>query len=273
MTPLATNPNTPPRRGGGAASTPDTTPSSHPGTTRRGRRVYRRRDALVASGPAAVVLLSGGVDSSTLLHHVHASRRYKTIYALSFNYGQKHSRELAMASWQARAAGVKEHRVLDLSFFGELVKGGSALTDAAIQVPDLAAIRGRARRQPPTYVPNRNMMLLSLAAAYAEAHGCRDVFYGAQAQDEYGYWDCTPEFVRRLNRVLALNRGTPVRVHAPFAAKSKAAVVALGLRLGVDYAHTWTCYRGARRPCGACPSCVERARAFQRAGVPDPITH
>ncbi len=216
--------------------------------------------------------MSGGMDSATLLHYV-KKRLKRRIYALSFRYGQKHSRELEMAKWQAKAAGAVEHRVIDISFFGRLTKGGSALTDEAIPVPDLKALSAKQRRQPPTYVPNRNMVLLSLAAAYAEAKGAADVFYGAQAQDEYGYWDCTVDFVERINDILRLNYGKAVTVHAPFAGMPKATVLKIGMRLGVDYAHTWTCYRGGRRPCGTCPSCVERARAFRETGVKEKRNH
>jgi len=97
------------------------------------------------------------------------------------------------------------------------------------------------------------------------------VFYGAQAQDEYGYWDCTSEFVRRINHVLALNRATPVTVHAPFVMLKKAETVKLGIELGVDFSRTWSCYRGGEKPCGVCPTCVERANAFAAAGAPDPL--
>lgn len=217
----------------------------------------------------AVVLLSGGMDSATLLYYVKRRLKVRTLHALSFAYGQKHSRELEMARWQARRAGVREHRVIDISFFGGLVTGGSALTDKAIRVPDLTNLSGRQRRQPPTYVPNRNMVFLSLAAAYAEARGIRDVFYGAQAQDEYGYWDCTADFVERINHVLKLNRRKAIAVHAPFARMKKAVVLRNGLALGVDYSHTWSCYRGGKKPCGTCPTCVERAEAFRVVGVED----
>jgi len=210
----------------------------------------------------AVVLLSGGVDSTTLLHYVCKHLHVKTVYALSFLYGQKHSRELDMAKWQAKEAHVFEHRIIRLPFFSNLISGSSALTDRSIPVPNMKDLSERQKRQPPTYVPNRNMILLSLSAAYAEARGVRDVFYGAQAQDEYGYWDCTVDFVSKINDVLRLNRYKTVRVNAPFVGMSKAAVVRIGINLGVDYAHTWSCYRGGRSPCGRCPSCVERIKAF-----------
>ncbi|MBL7076179.1 MAG: 7-cyano-7-deazaguanine synthase QueC [Kiritimatiellae bacterium] len=221
---------------------------------------------------SAVVLLSGGIDSSTLLHYVHCTLGVETIYALSFQYSQRHSRELVAAAAQAAAVGVHEHRILDISGFGGLTAAGSVLTNPEVEVPDLAAIPESERQQPPTYVPNRNMALLSLAAAYAEANGVRDIYYGAQAQDEYGYWDCTTDFLARINALLALNRKDAVTVHAPFVEKRKADVVRIGLDLGVDFALTWTCYRGGDRPCGTCPSCVERAGAFSETGQTDPLT-
>jgi len=210
----------------------------------------------------AVILLSGGMDSATLLAYVGQRLDAKEVRALSFIYGQKHSRELECAVWQAEKAGVAEHRVIDISFYGDLTLGGSALTDSSIEVPDLSDVLPDQRMQPPTYVPNRNMVFLSLATAFAEAQGITNVFYGAQAQDEYGYWDCSQDFVKRMNDVLSLNRKSGVKIRAPFAGMSKADVLKIGLELGVDYDHTWTCYRGGDKPCGSCPSCVERKRAF-----------
>jgi 7-cyano-7-deazaguanine synthase len=215
----------------------------------------------------AVVLLSGGMDSATLLAYVRKRLEVDRIVALSFVYGQKHSKELDCARWQADRAGAAEHRIIDISFYGELTRGGSALTDGSIEVPDLSDVKPEERMQPSTYVPNRNMIFLALAAAFAEAQGIPDVFYGAQAQDEYGYWDCSQDFVNRMNEVLSLNRKGRVKVRAPFAGMSKSEVVKIGLELGVDYDHTWTCYRGGDKPCGTCPSCVERNRAFSEAAA------
>ena len=222
---------------------------------------------------AAVVLLSGGVDSTVLVHHVGRNLEYAPVHALSFNYGQRHSKELDCAQVQAVSAGAAVHRVIDVSFLGELLKEGSTLLAGGADVPDLADLDDAALRQPPTYVPNRNMMLLSMAAAYAEANGIHGLFYGAQAQDEYGYWDCTRGFVDRLNAVLELNRDEGVTIHAPFVNKSKAWTVRLGLELGVDFAHTWSCYRGGALACGACPTCVERRNAFRNCGAEDPLVY
>jgi 7-cyano-7-deazaguanine synthase len=219
----------------------------------------------------AVILLSGGLDSTTLLHYVQRTLGVEEIYALSLVYGQKHAREIEMAAWQAEAVGVTAHRRVDIGFMGDLLLGGSALTDPDVEVPDLEDLDATQLSQPPTYVPNRNMILLSIAAAWAESVGAPVVFYGAQAQDRYGYWDCTVDFVARINDVLGLNRATRVRVEAPFADMSKADLLRIGADLGVDYAHTWSCYRGGESPCGSCPTCVERRRAFEGVGVEDPL--
>ena len=219
----------------------------------------------------AVVLLSGGMDSTVLLHHVARELERAPIHALSYNYGQRHSRELECARAQAALAQVAQHEVIDIAFLGPLVSGGTTLVQGGADVPDLAEVAEVDRDQPPTYVPNRNMMLLSIAAAYAEAHGFADVYYGAQAHDEYGYWDCTAAFLERINEVLALNRKDRVYIYAPFVALGKAELVRMGMELGVEFGKTWSCYRGGERPCGTCPTCVERARAFEQAGVNDPL--
>jgi 7-cyano-7-deazaguanine synthase len=220
----------------------------------------------------AVVLLSGGLDSTTLLHYVKKTLGVRDIYALSLIYGQKHVRELKMAAWQADAVGVMEHRQTDIGFVGDLLSGGSALVNPDIPVPNLCDLKENQLNQPPTYVPNRNMILLSLASAWAESVGAKAVFYGAQEQDQYGYWDCTVDFVSRINDVLALNRQTTVKIMAPFASLSKAELLKQGIALGVDYGHTWSCYRGGDKACGTCPTCVERMRAFELIGMADPAS-
>ena len=227
---------------------------------------------MAASGNGAVVLLSGGMDSTALLHHVARNLRHAPVHALSFNYGQRHARELACAEWQAKAVGA-EHRVIDISFLDGVLAAGTVLVQSGASVPDLDDLSKDELAQPPTYVPNRNMILLSLAAAYAEANGIRHVFYGAQALDEYGYWDCTTQFVERLNQALALNRREAVTVHAPFIEMRKAESLKIGLELDVDFGHTWSCYRGGERACGTCPTCVERLKAFEEAGAVDPLPY
>lgn len=219
----------------------------------------------------SVILVSGGVDSTVLLHQL--SRQGRALFALACSYGQRHSRELECARIQAGRAGACEFRIVDMGFLGGLLGSASALMTSGAPVPDLADIPQSLRDQPPTYVPNRNMLLLSVAAAYAEAIGAARVYYGAQAQDEYGYWDCTGAFLQRMNALLSLNRRRPVTVEAPLLHCSKTDNVLLGLDLGVDFSCTWSCYRGGERACGACPTCVERLNAFSNAGVPDPLRY
>ncbi len=221
----------------------------------------------------AVVLVSGGIDSSVLLHHVAHNLKHAPLHVLSFNYGQRHSKEIDCARWQADAVDADAHRIIDISFMGGLVRGASALISGGKSVPDFSALAPSDLDQPPTYVPNRNMILLSIAAAYAEAHGIRNVFYGAQALDEYGYWDCTTDFLERVNAVLSLNRRERVTVHAPFIEKKKADSVRLGQELGVLFTQTWSCYRGEEKACGVCPTCVERLKAFQEVGIEDPVPY
>ncbi len=151
--------------------------------------------------------------------------------------------------------------------------GSATALIAGAPVPALAELAPAQLDQPPTYVPHRNLVLLALAAAYAEARGITEVFYAAQRQDFYGYWDCTEDFLRRTNDLLALNRRAPVTVRAPFAALDKSAVLQIGLQSGVDYSHTWTCYRGGAQACGICPACVERLAAFRAAGAADPLAY
>ncbi len=219
----------------------------------------------------AVVLTSGGLDSSVLLHHV--SRSSARVAALCVNYGQRHNREMECARFQSSAAGVASFFIVDMGCLGTFLKTSSALIQDGPAIPRLDALPESVRQQPPTYVPNRNMILLSVAAAYAESMGAPCVYYGAQAQDEYGYWDCTERFLERINTLLALNRRNAVAVKAPLISNSKADNVRLGMKLGVDFAHTWSCYRGESMACGVCPTCVERIKAFQLVGGTDPLPY
>jgi len=193
------------------------------------------------------------------------------VVALSFNYGQRHSKELECAAYNAKLLKV-EHKVIDISFLSEVVKDVSALAGhSSVEMPTITQAKGDA--QPVTYVPNRNMILLNIAVAVAESIGAEAVFYGAQAHDLYGYWDCTKGFVQRLNEVLQLNRKSPVRIYAPFVDYSKAAVVALGAKLGVPFGRTWSCYKGGEKACGTCPTCAERLRAFAESGVKEELEY
>ena len=216
-----------------------------------------------------VVIVSGGMDSVTLLHYlVKTEARHPAV--MTFRYGQKHVREIECAQYHAALLGCEAHLIADLNPLRG-VFSGSALVDASVDVPTMADVEGDP--QPITYVPNRNMIFLALAAAYAESLGTSQVFYGAQRHDLYGYWDTTPDFLARVNEVYALNRKTPVRIEAPFVRRSKADLLRMGFDLGVDYGQTWSCYRGAEVACGQCPTCAERLQAFAEVGVPDPLPY
>ncbi len=222
----------------------------------------------------AVVLLSGGLDSATCLA-VARARGFEA-HALSVDYGQRHRGEIGRARKLARALGARSHRVVrvDLSAFG-----GSALTDRAIAVPKDRRPRAMRASIPVTYVPARNTVLLGLALAFAETLGTGDVFIGVNAVDYSGYPDCRPAFLRAFERLGRLAtragvQGRRLRLHAPLLRRSKADIVRLGMRLGVPWRLTLSCYDPVRgRACGRCDACLLRRRGFEEAGVPDPTRY
>jgi 7-cyano-7-deazaguanine synthase len=221
--------------------------------------------------PRAVVLVSGGLDSATTL--AIAQERGFACHALTVDYGQRHRAELDRARAVCRAAGVREHRTveLDLGFLD------SALTDPDVDVPKDRDTEAIADGIPTTYVPARNTVFLSLALAWAETLGARDLFLGVNAVDYSGYPDCRPEYLEAFERMAALAtragvEGQPFRIHAPLLHRSKSDIVRAAIDLGVDLASTLSCYDPAPggRPCGACDACRLRARGFREAGCPDP---
>src|SRR5688572_17778803 len=218
----------------------------------------------------AVVLLSGGLDSATVL--AIARERGFACYALSVNYGQRHSIELTAARAVSRTLGAREHRVMHVDLAGI---GGSALTDSSINVPE-APTTGI----PTTYVPARNTMMLSLALAWAEVLEAADIFVGVNAVDYSGYPDCRPEFIEAFERLAARAtkagaEGAIFRVHAPLIRLSKAEIVREGARLGVDFSQTVSCYQADSQgqACGRCDSCRIRQAGFAAAGIPDPTRY
>jgi 7-cyano-7-deazaguanine synthase len=221
----------------------------------------------------AVVLLSGGLDSATALA-VALSEGYAA-HALSFRYGQRHAVELDAAARVASALGAAAHVVADMDL---RVFGGSALT-ANIDVPHRRDDGEVADGIPVTYVPARNTIFLSFALAWAETLGCSDIFIGVNALDYSGYPDCRPEYIEAFQQMadLATKAGVEgrqrLRIHTPLIDLSKAEIIRLGLRLGVDYGLTHSCYDPAPggRPCRTCDSCLLRAKGFAEVGVADPV--
>jgi 7-cyano-7-deazaguanine synthase len=219
----------------------------------------------------AVVLLSGGLDSATCLA-IARSQGFEC-YCLSFNYGQRHCAELIAADRVVKALGAAKHRVLN---FGLAQFGGSALTDTNIAVP----IDGVQPGIPVTYVPARNTIMLSLALAWAEVLGSRDIFVGVNAVDYSGYPDCRPEYIAAFETMANLAtkagvEGAKLNIHAPLIDLSKAEIIRLGTELGVDYGLTVSCYQADEvgRACGVCDSCRLRAEGFAAAGISDPTIY
>jgi 7-cyano-7-deazaguanine synthase len=219
----------------------------------------------------AVILLSGGLDSTTCLAIAHAQGY--DCYTLSVAYGQRHAAELTASKRIADAMGVREHRIASVSL-GQF--GGSALTDAAIDVPTTGASSGI----PATYVPARNTVMLSMALAWAEVLNAADIFIGVNAVDYSGYPDCRPEYISAFETMANLAtrtsvEGTRFHIHTPLMQLTKASIIKHGLELGVDYSKTVSCYQAdeSGKACGACEACRLRKQGFKEAGVPDPTRY
>ncbi len=214
----------------------------------------------------AVVLLSGGLDSSTVL--AVAKTQGLETYALSFRYGQRHAIELDAARQIAQAVGVHQHIMVDIDL---RQFGGSALT-ADIPVPKNGATEGI----PVTYVPARNTIFLSFALAWAEVLGASDIFIGVNALDYSGYPDCRPEYMAAFEQLAMLATKAPApRIRTPLLHMTKAQIIALGLRLGVDYGLTRSCYDPSPEglSCGSCDSCLLRLKGFAESGASDPAPY
>lgn len=218
----------------------------------------------------AIVLLSGGLDSTTVLALARAQDY--ACYALTIDYGQRHDAEIDAARELARQHDAVEHRIVRVDY-GQF--GGSALTD-----PKLAIPTSPAEGIPSTYVPARNTVMLSIALGWAEVVAAGSIFIGVNAVDYSGYPDCRPEFIAAFEDLARIAtkagvEGRPIDIRAPLIAMSKAEIIALGLRLGVDYAPTVSCYQAdpAGRACGACDACRLRREGFGAAGIADPTRY
>jgi 7-cyano-7-deazaguanine synthase len=223
--------------------------------------------------PKAVILLSGGLDSTTVLYQARIDGF--DCYALSFDYQQRHQKELVAARKVAQMAQVVEHRVVafDLGCWG-----GSALTDSSIELPVDRDLGQMAQEIPVTYVPARNTIFLSFALAYAEAIQASRVYLGVNALDYSGYPDCRPEYLAAMQQVFDVGTkqgldGNGIQIAAPLVNLHKAEIIQLGNRLGVSWADTWSCYDGGELACGVCDSCQLRLAAFAELGLVDPVSY
>jgi 7-cyano-7-deazaguanine synthase len=221
----------------------------------------------------AVVLLSGGLDSSTVLYQ--AKTDGYECYAISFDYQQRHRRELQSAQAIARCANVKEHQVIS---FDLRQWGGSALTDEDIDLPEHRSLDQMSQDIPITYVPARNTIFLSFGLSYAEAKGAERVYLGVNALDYSGYPDCRPDYIQAMQEVFRLGtkqgrEGQPIRIVTPLINLKKTAIIELGNQLGVPWEQTWSCYAGGDVACGVCDSCRLRLAAFAELGLKDPLPY
>lgn len=213
----------------------------------------------------AVVLLSGGVDSTTLVYDL-VDKGFE-VFPISFNYGQKHLKELVAAKCTCNKLGLT-NKVLDMRVLGEVAP--SALTRKDVEIPE-GDYEEESMKS--TVVPNRNMVLLSLAGSYALGIGAKSVWYGAHGGDHAIYPDCRTEFVKAMRLALELCDWAELQLEAPYLDMTKEEILWRGLSLEVDYSLTWTCYVGGKLACGKCGSCIERREAFEAVGEEDPIKY
>jgi 7-cyano-7-deazaguanine synthase len=219
----------------------------------------------------AVVPISGGMDSSVLLHL--AASRYDKVIAVNYDYGQKHrDKEVNCASFQIESVDTPvDYQHIKLPFFKDICQV-SSLLNTKIAVAKAKDVMGDP--QTVNYVPYRNLMLLSISLAVAENYGASTVFHGAaQADSVAGFWDGSEEFLEQINKVSALNRRNKIAVQAPLIDKSKEEIIKLGVKLGVEFSQTWTCYEGEEQACGECTACSLRIKGFMDAGYIDPISY
>lgn len=214
----------------------------------------------------AIVLLSGGIDSTTTLYL--AKKQGYKCHALIFDYGQRHKRELSSAVAVAKRAKVP-FQIIKI----KLPWKGSALLDSRYPLPVTRSLKAIGKGIPSTYVPARNTIFLSFALSYAEAIGAGAIFIGANAIDFSGYPDCRPSFYRAFRKVV--KEGTKkkkIRVLTPLINKTKAQIIALGLKFKAPLELTWSCYKGGKKPCGVCDSCKLRQKGFSQLGIRDIIS-
>jgi 7-cyano-7-deazaguanine synthase len=221
----------------------------------------------------AVILLSGGLDSSCVLYQANADGC--ECYAISFDYQQRHRRELHSAIAIAQKAGVVQHQVVK---FDLRLWGGSALTDDAIDLPQERSVEEMSQSIPVTYVPARNTIFLSFALAYAETIAAERVYIGVNALDYSGYPDCRPDYIEAMQEVFRLGTkqgrsGQPINIVAPLIHLKKTEIIQLGNKLGVPWHLTWSCYAGGDVACGVCDSCRLRLAAFRELGFQDPLCY
>jgi len=212
----------------------------------------------------SILILSGGLDSTTLLYKL--LKEKKDVFVISFDYGQRHKKELEMAKLSCKKLSV-DHKIVDVQSLRELISN-SSLTSDNIEVPE-ESYQDESMRI--TVVPNRNMIFASIAIGYAVNIGADEIALGVHSGDHAIYPDCREEFIVALREVAKIANYKPIDVYAPFLNSTKGDIVKEGIEMGVDYSLTWSCYKGEEKPCGKCGSCQERKEAFDSNNLIDPL--
>jgi len=220
-----------------------------------------------------VVSLSGGLDSTVLLHLMVRKFGASNVFAISFDYQQRHDVELQLAKKTCRLLGV-EHTIVDISFLGKMAAGVSAMVKGDVATPTIHDVLGDP--QPATYMPNRNMILASISAAFAETKGCDGIALGITGVDAFSYWDTSPDFYEAISNVLKLNRKNPCVLITPLLHFEKQETIKLGSEVGVRFQDTWSCYNpifedASYQICKVCPACMTRKSGFEKAGIADSL--
>lgn len=224
--------------------------------------MYRQKSNMAEK---VVLIYSGGMDSYTVLGW--ALKEGYDVYPITFNYGQRHIKEVEFAKRNCVQLGL-DHRVVDISSMNQVLQGSSLTSDIDVPEGHYAAANMKS-----TVVPNRNMILLSIAVGYAVSLDANKVLYGAHSGDHAIYPDCRPEFVQKMNSVCEISNYIPVQIVTPYLDTDKLGILKDGIRMGLDYSQSWTCYNGRQRACGKCGACVERLEAFSRLGLQDPLQY
>jgi 7-cyano-7-deazaguanine synthase len=231
-----------------------------------GTAIVTRGLPLYPKKKKVVCVLSGGMDSTTLLYDL-VSKHFD-VYPLTFDYGQKHNKEIEFARKSSEKLGL-EHMVVDISSIQKLLQGSSLMVGGE----DIPEGHYEQENMKSTVVPNRNMIMLSLSIGYAISIGANEVYYAAHGGDHAIYPDCRPIFVERMQDAAEVCDYEKIKIKAPYLKKSKGEIAKRGKKLKVPYEDTWTCYKGLDKACGKCGSCVERLEAFEFAGIEDPLEY
>ncbi len=216
--------------------------------------------------PKAVVIYSGGMDSFTLLHDI---QQNYSVFALSFDYGQRHRKNELLCAQSVCHDDQINHKLVDIQSIGSLFSQDSSLMNTDIPLP--SGHYNADNRT--TVVPNRNMVFLSIAIAYALSLKAGTVFYGAHQDDDLMYPDCRPEFIKAMDHAAHLCDWNNINIQAPYLLKSKSEILKIGLSMGLNYAKTWTCYDNNDKACGQCSACIVRLDAFKKNNITDPISY